>query len=961
MLNSLVTLGQAYSAQHDVNGLPYMNHYRPSDYNSHRQNWCVIQDHRGIIYVGNNSGLLEYDGSEWRSHKTSNNTSIRSLGIDKNGKIYYGAQDDFGYLDNTKKGELVFVSLIDNLPMLSHRIRDVWGIQVVNDLVYFQSNNHLFSFDVSNIEKNDKTVKLIYESENSSEEINGLSLIDNDLYVWIFSKGLMRLNENTLQVVKGSKLLARREIVKSLPIIDQKSVLICTLGKGFYLSNGNTIEKLNTSLELEQLLLTNRIFDIRYLSDGKLAVATNKAGLLVIDKDFKILQKINKSNGLLSDTVYNTFSDAHGGLWLATDQGISRLELPSAIQKFEKNFGLNGVVYDFAQNEESLYIGTKFGAFEMRMDSTSTEFFKVGDISDDVFSLELMEDELFGAFPYQGVYILNNESSDKLIDKELPVKVKKSRHDPNLMFIGSGSNNYGFAIMYKHKSGWKRYLTTPVIKDQIREIEEKEPGVIWLGTRRNGVLRLHIPNLKTLSSLESGLYLVDSIKLESQRYAIENSTATYRSRLWWVNDTIRIATSNGLRKMDVVSNTLVLDNSLNEKLTDSSVTVNIIKKSADDTFWVYSDATKNTLAKLKQEHGHYKWEEVPELNRTIGTVFTALHPDIVNPDLLYLGTSDGIITYDSSVNRSYNADYNTSIRRVFIEQDSLVYNGTWFGFKKNRPFSTFNFSREAIRFVYAATSYDMPELTLYQTFLEGYDKDWSSWTSEVKKDYTNLPGGDYTFKIKAKNVYGIISSEDEYVFSITPPWYLSTVAYIIYTVLSILGVIAVLRYRENKILERQKIELASLENKFLKTEIKYKQKDLADFAVNISQNQKWASHLLERVKEIKATKGRTKGKNIELLEQEIKDKTTIEKSKLDFQKRIDVLNNAFYDSLLKSYPDLTKTEMKLCSLIKLNLDSHDIAILQNVTLESVYKSRTRLRKKLKLASDVDLNVFLKQF
>ena len=155
--------------------------------------------------------------------------------------------------------------------------------------------------------------------------------------------------------------------------------------------------------------------------------------------------------------------------------------------------------------------------------------------------------------------------------------------------------------------------------------------------------------------------------------------------------------------------------------------------------------------------------------------------------------------------------------------------------------------------------------------------------------------------------------------------------------------------------------MTKLENKYLKKEIEYKKKDLSDFAITISQNQKWADYLLDKVNAIKLSKGRAKGKQIELLEQEIKDKTAIEKNKLDFQKRIDLLNNSFYDTLVKKYPDLTKTEIKLCSLLKLNLDSQDIAILQNVTLDSVYKARTRLRKKLKLDSDTDLVTFLKQF
>ena len=115
------------------------------------------------------------------------------------------------------------------------------------------------------------------------------------------------------------------------------------------------------------------------------------------------------------------------------------------------------------------------------------------------------------------------------------------------------------------------------------------------------------------------------------------------------------------------------------------------------------------------------------------------------------------------------------------------------------------------------------------------------------------------------------------------------------------------------------------------------------------------------MKEIKESKGRKKGTAIVNLEKEIQEKNTVYENNYEFQKRIDLLSNEFYNSLLKQFPNLSKTEIKLCSLIRLDLDNYDIATLQNIDVSSVYKGRYRLRKKLNISSDTDLDAFLKAF
>lgn len=159
---------------------------------------------------------------------------------------------------------------------------------------------------------------------------------------------------------------------------------------------------------------------------------------------------------------------------------------------------------------------------------------------------------------------------------------------------------------------------------------------------------------------------------------------------------------------------------------------------------------------------------------------------------------------------------------------------------------------------------------------------------------------------------------------------------------------------------KEQLRLGELKNEMLQKEIHYKQKDISDFALNISRNRKWREELLAHIKKIKKSGLLKNDSNFKALEKAVLERELVDNNMIDFKDKVDVLNTAFYEKLHKEFPTLTKTEAKLCSLIRLNIDNNEIAILQNVAVESVYRSRSRLRKKLNLSPKEDLNAILRK-
>jgi len=77
-----------------------------------------------------------------------------------------------------------------------------------------------------------------------------------------------------------------------------------------------------------------------------------------------------------------------------------------------------------------------------------------------------------------------------------------------------------------------------------------------------------------------------------------------------------------------------------------------------------------------------------------------------------------------------------------------------------------------------------------------------------------------------------------------------------------------------------------------------------------------------------------------------------------FEIQMDELHQQFFENLRNGYPELTNYDLRLCAYIKLGFNSKEIANMLNIMPSSIYISRSRLRKKLDLSSDADLNSFL---
>ncbi|MBS1261731.1 MAG: hypothetical protein MAG453_01063 [Calditrichaeota bacterium] len=90
--------------------------------------------------------------------------------------------------------------------------------------------------------------------------------------------------------------------------------------------------------------------------------------------------------------------------------------------------------------------------------------------------------------------------------------------------------------------------------------------------------------------------------------------------------------------------------------------------------------------------------------------------------------------------------------------------------------------RQAMRIEYTIPRFDNHERNQHQVRMLGLSEEWSPWSRETYRDYTNLPPGRYRFEVRGRDVHGLVSEPASLDFVLKPPWYESAWAVLIYAI-----------------------------------------------------------------------------------------------------------------------------------------------------------------------------------
>ena len=136
----------------NLSKIPLKSHFNSKNYKGSIQNWRFDQDSDGILYVANNGGLLEFDGSQWHKYKVPLSTKVRAVKVDHQNRIFVGGQNQIGYFETTQNG-LEFTSLVDNLRPDLKSFSEIWNIIEINKQIFFNTESKLLVYNGDEIKE----------------------------------------------------------------------------------------------------------------------------------------------------------------------------------------------------------------------------------------------------------------------------------------------------------------------------------------------------------------------------------------------------------------------------------------------------------------------------------------------------------------------------------------------------------------------------------------------------------------------------------------------------------------------------------------------------------------------------------------------------------------------------------------------------------------------------------------
>ncbi len=736
-------------------GIPFITNFSPRDYKAESQNWCFVQNQQGIIYVGNNMGVLEYDGVNWNLISTP--TVVRSLAIEPvTGRIYVGIIGDLGYLAPNEVGQFEFVSLLEKVPKETQSFNSVWKTVVLPQGVFFSAGSTMFRWDGTEI-----------HVMESSPQVFDLG----DRVVFIDQKlGQVRPKENTFELVEGGDKLSGENFARLLAYDESRLLLIYPDGTLKIYDPDNEFSPFKPfATKMTDFFVKNRLYRGVVSNQNLLGLTTLKGGIVFLNKQGEVENIVDKSVGLQSNECYTLFEDNQSNIWVGSGNGIARVELNAPITRFDDAVNLDaGAVLAVIRHKGELYAGG-LGSFYL---DEGRFHLVTGSVQQVWHYLQYPlngSDTLLMVATSDGVGVIENHNVQFTPLREVSRYLIRSKKYPERVYVGLST---GLSILQKQEGNWQHLGNIENFDLEVRNIVEDDQGNLWLGTEYNGIVKI--------SFTEGGNLLAPSIT----NYDTSKGFSTLSGHRAYLFDNEILSTNeDGIFKYNSSSDSFEPETQFGEQFTKGVRPVMYFIEDNNRNIWV--SAFKNNqhpIGRLTINlRGEYDWNDLL-LRRLPPMEVEVIYPE---PNgIVWIGGTEGLFRYDSRIQKDYERSYETLIRRVILNEDSVIYSRV--GTRADTQRSTIPYKFNNLVFTYAATSYDDPEATLYSHRLEGYETAWSEWASETRKEYT-LPEGNYTFHVRAKNIYGVESEIDTFKFKILPPWYRSWFAYAAY----VLGAIAI--------------------------------------------------------------------------------------------------------------------------------------------------------------------------
>jgi signal transduction histidine kinase/ligand-binding sensor domain-containing protein len=791
----------------DELGQAFIQYYSPKEYKADPQNWCFAQDKRGMMYIGNSKGLIEFDGTRWKVLMPKTSRTIRSVAYDQQRDIIYvGSTRELGYFAyNANTGEREYHSLVPFVPAGTAEFTDVWTTAITPDGVFFYTDKLLLRWHDNQLST--------YPAPVNSPFFMGFA-VRNHFYVYSRTDGLFQFKNKKLELVPNGKQLEDDGIFMMLPLGNGNEILCGTRNHGLMVYNGKNFFPFKSPVWNE--LKKAQVYTGCLMSDGSYALATLRSGLYIINAKGELLRMVNAQSGLQEEMVLSAFHDREGILWLALNNGIAKVMHHSPITIFDETTSLKSGVTSIQRHKGRLYVGTYQGLFYLNETNPMPRFELVKGGESECYDLHLIDNDLWAVSTNGVKMVIGSEA--KLVLSKLCTQAYGSQKYPGIAYVSSQN---GLAVLAKQPDGqWKSKGYIEGFEEDVRSILEDSAGELWMSLYDRGIARI---------DFSKGPVLNPRIQIYDTAHGL---TSLKNNHVFFYKNRVLFATSKGVMYYDKAKNRFLLEPQFKQALGSELGVFSVVEQPLDGSLWLqtykkHQPGAYTVVILRPQTDGSFK--------RTINAAFTMLTDDAFfvkifaeSTGVVWACSQEGLFRYDNRVRYHPETAFQCVIQAVEERNGSTT--------KRREPSETLSVdteeeldhhynlasdsagtlatsggwelsysSKRHIRFLCGALSYVNPANNQFRYRLLGLDEQWGPWTTESQIDYTSLSEGDYTFEAQARNGFGTISSIGRLRFSIDPPWYRSWWAYGLYAIVLIGSILSYTQYRTHQLKRQQRL------------------------------------------------------------------------------------------------------------------------------------------------------------
>ncbi len=918
---------------------PFVN-YNRYEYKAANQNWMIAQHENGWMYFANNKGLLEFDGVFWNLYPIAHQAKMRSIKMGKDGKIYAGGLKEFGFFTPNRYGKLDYHSLSKALD--ARAVSNIWNIHLVGNTVYYQGDHSIFCYDQQRLR---------------TMNCNGAAfsvVIDGRLYVSNF-QGLSYLKDRKFVHVPHSEFLRTAGIIALLPYQDQ--LMIVTGRQGLILFDGQRFSRPFPAIDR---YLQRYTVSCAAIDGSSLALGTTDTGLLVADLERRHIEVISIENGMQNKSLLSMTFDRDHNLWLGLDNGIGYVSLNSPLFFLNSRSTSIGAGYCSAGYAGRLYLGTNQGVYvsaaPLAADTPVTPT-AIPDLGGLVHCLYQHDGKLFcGGRKF---FAMIDGQEIHRYDERGVWHVQAISPDADIMIVGT---YWGLETMRKTGGRWQVANRIEGCNLSAKNMYvEPESGNVWIANRSDGLWRVTL-DTKFTKVLRQKCYNTPQMPVGDNVYVTR------------IGNDVVFASRQGLFRYNADKDAVEPDRRLENRL-DGHRAYTYIRQDRFGRIWYVTNGILKRAGNRKGTKSTYFCDNMIE-------DFEDLYA--FNHRQTLIGTEDGFVLIDRTRQQTDTASLTLQIRKCYVTngRDSLIY-GRSIG--RNDTPVTIRYRDNSVRIAYACNNYDPTRTAMYAYRLKGFEDQWSDYTANTVKEYTNLPEGDYTFEVRVRDGDGKTPVSASLSFEILPPWYRTWWAYVLYAALLVgVGGYGWHRYkvgrerlirlkdaemtRQKNVLERdidrKNRQIGQLEEEKLRNELNYKSDELTKTTLNVVRKNEILQKIRKEAEGLSRTvnDGNLVSIRRGMLRLIAQIDTNIEHdSDLDnFQSAFDAVHDDFFKKLDTRFPQLSFKDKMLCAYIKMNLMSKEIAPLLNISVRGVEISRYRLRKKLGLDEKANLAEYLQK-